>query len=72
VIPIAGKTRQIAGRQGSGRTMLIRALTGIWPFGAGRIEQPARDRIFFLSRQPHLPIGPLRGRLLSVRAGRLP
>jgi len=40
--------------------MLIRALAGIWPFGAGRIEQPARDRIFFLSRQPYLPIGSLR------------
>jgi putative ATP-binding cassette transporter len=55
-----GERVAIAGRQGSGRTMLIRALAGIWPFGAGRIEQPARDRIFFLSRQPYLPIGSLR------------
>jgi putative ATP-binding cassette transporter len=55
-----GERVAIAGRQGSGRTLLIRALAGIWPFGAGRIEQPARDRIFFLSRQPYLPIGTLR------------
>lgn len=55
-----GERVAITGRQGSGRTMLIRALAGIWPFGAGRIEQPARDRIFFLSRKPHLPIGSLR------------
>jgi putative ATP-binding cassette transporter len=56
----AGERVAITGRQGSGRTMLIRALAGIWPFGAGRIEQPARERIMFLSRQPHLPIGSLR------------
>jgi putative ATP-binding cassette transporter len=56
----AGERVALTGRQGNGGTMLIRALAGIWPFGAGRIEQPARDRIFFLSRQPHLPIGSLR------------
>ena len=55
-----GERVAIAGGQGSGRTMLIRALAGIWPFGAGRIEQPARDRMFFLSRRPYLPIGSLR------------
>ena len=68
-----GERVAIAGRQGSGRTMLIRALAGIWPFGAGRIEQPARDRIFFLSRQPYLPIGTLRAAVsLPVGAGHLP
>jgi putative ATP-binding cassette transporter len=55
-----GERVAIAGARGSGRTTLIRALAGIWPFGSGRIEQPARDRIFFLSRQPYLPIGSLR------------
>jgi vitamin B12/bleomycin/antimicrobial peptide transport system ATP-binding/permease protein len=44
---------------------LIRAVAGIWPFGAGRIEQPARDRILFLPRRPHLPIGSLRAAVRS-------
>ncbi len=55
-----GERVAIAGGQSSARTMLIRTLAGIWPFGAGRIEQPARDRIFFLPRRPYLPIGSLR------------
>ena len=50
----------ITGRQGSGRTMLMRALAGIWPFGSGRITEPPRERMFFLSQQPYLPIGSLR------------
>ena len=40
-------------RQGSGRTMLIRALAGIWPFGAGRIEQPrARSDLLPVAASP--------------------
>jgi len=56
----AGERVAITGRPGSGRTMLMRALAGIWPFGAGRIEEPPRERMFFLSQQPYLPIGSLR------------
>lgn len=56
----AGERAVIVGGQGTGRTMLIRALAGIWPFGAGRIEQPARERMLFLSKRPYLPIGTLR------------
>jgi putative ATP-binding cassette transporter len=56
----AGERVAITGRQGSGRTMLMRALAGIWPFGSGRIAQPPRERMFFLSQQPYLPIGSLR------------
>jgi putative ATP-binding cassette transporter len=55
-----GERVAIAGGQASARTLLIRALAGIWPFGAGRIEQPARERMFFLPRRPYLPIGSLR------------
>jgi putative ATP-binding cassette transporter len=40
--------------------MLMRALAGIWPFGAGRIEEPPRERMLFLSQQPYWPIGSLR------------
>src|SRR5262245_26069933 len=56
----AGERVAITGRQGSGRTMLMRVLAGIWPFGSGRIAQPPRERMFFLSQQPYLPIGSLR------------
>ena len=56
----AGERCVIAGAQGTGRTMLIRALAGIWPFGSGRIDEPARERMLFLSKRPYLPIGTLR------------
>ncbi len=56
----AGERVAITGLPGTGRTMLMRALAGIWPFGAGRIEEPPRERMFFLSQQPYLPIGSLR------------
>lgn len=50
----------ILGPAGSGRTTLMRALAGIWPFGKGRIGEPPRERMFFLTQQPYLPIGSLR------------
>ena len=56
----AGERVAIAGRAGTGRTMLMRALAGIWPFGAGRIEEPPREQMLFLSQQPYWPIGSLR------------
>jgi vitamin B12/bleomycin/antimicrobial peptide transport system ATP-binding/permease protein len=56
----AGDEVALVGRQGSGRSMLVRALAGIWPFGSGQIHQPPRDRIVFLSRRRYLPVGTLR------------
>ena len=55
-----GERVAITGPPGSGRTTLMRALAGIWPFGGGRIGEPPRDRMFFLGQQPYLPIGSLR------------
>jgi len=56
----AGERVAIAGRAGTGRTMLMRALAGIWPFGAGRIEEPPREEMLFLAQRPYWPIGSLR------------
>jgi putative ATP-binding cassette transporter len=50
----------IAGPSGAGKTTLLRALAGIWPFGRGRIELPARARMLFLPQRPYLPLGSLR------------
>lgn len=55
-----GERVAITGPAGSGRTLLMRALAGIWPFGSGRIGEPRRERMFFLAQQPYLPIGTLR------------
>ncbi len=53
-----GKSVVVTGRSGSGKSTLFRALAGIWPFGGGRIEHPART--LFLPQRPYIPLGTLR------------
>jgi putative ATP-binding cassette transporter len=54
----AGHSVVITGRSGSGKTTLFRVLAGIWPFGRGQVEIPARS--FFLPQRPYIPLGTLR------------
>ena len=49
----------ITGRTGSGKSTLFRAMAGIWPFAAGKVEWPA-GRALFLPQRPYLPLGSLR------------
>ena len=56
----AGERIAIGGPSGTGKTILLRALAGIWPFGEGRIEMPARASTLFLPQRPYLPLGSLR------------
>jgi putative ATP-binding cassette transporter len=50
----------ITGPTGSGKSTLFRALAGIWPFGSGKVEVPARARMLFLPQRPYIPIASLR------------
>jgi putative ATP-binding cassette transporter len=54
-----GERVLVTGASGSGKSTLFRALAGIWPFGAGRIEVPEAARALFLPQRPYLPIGTL-------------
>jgi putative ATP-binding cassette transporter len=56
----AGERVAITAPSGSGKTILLRAIVGAWPFGSGRIEVPARGRMLFVPQQPYLPLGTLR------------
>jgi vitamin B12/bleomycin/antimicrobial peptide transport system ATP-binding/permease protein len=56
----AGERVALQGASGTGKTALFRAMAGLWPFGAGRIELPPRDRMLFVPQRPYLPLGTLR------------
>ena len=54
-----GRSVTIAGRSGSGKSTVFRAIAGIWPFGSGTIERPPGTYLF-LPQRPYLPLGTLR------------
>lgn len=56
----AGDRVAITGPSGTGKTLLLRAIAGVWPFGAGRIEIPAGARMMFVPQLPYVPVGTLR------------
>ncbi len=48
------------GPSGSGKSTLFRAISGIWPFGKGRVDVPAGARVMLLPQKPYIPNGTLR------------
>jgi putative ATP-binding cassette transporter len=56
----AGERVLIVGEPGTGKTLLFRALAGLWPWGAGRVSHPKGEELFYMPRTPYLPPGTLR------------
>jgi putative ATP-binding cassette transporter len=50
----------IVGESGTGKTLLFRALAGLWPWGSGRVSHPKGEPMLYLPRTPYLPPGSLR------------
>ncbi|MEP7454562.1 ABC transporter ATP-binding protein/permease [Phyllobacterium sp. SB3] len=45
---------------GIDRTLLFRAIAGLWPWGAGTVTLPANKTIIYMPRLPYFPPGSLR------------
>jgi putative ATP-binding cassette transporter len=56
----AGERILIVGEPGTGMTLLLRALAGLWPWGGGRVCHPEGEELFYMPRTPYLPPGTLR------------
>ena len=56
----AGESVLLVGPSGSGKSTCFRAISGIWPFGEGRIQIPDGARVMVVPQKPYTPIGTLR------------
>ena len=55
-----GERVLIAGESGTGKSTLVRAIAGLWPWGGGSIEVKKGAKMFLLPQRPYVPIGTLR------------
>ncbi len=59
----------ITGEAGTGKTLLFRALAGLWPWGSGTVTRPKGKSVLYVPRTPYLPPGTLREVLCYPQEG---
>ena len=55
-----GERVLVVGEPGVGKTLLFRALAGLWPWGGGHITLPRGQRLYCMPRTPYVPPGTLK------------
>jgi vitamin B12/bleomycin/antimicrobial peptide transport system ATP-binding/permease protein len=55
-----GERVLLTGESGTGKSTLVRALAGVWPWGKGDIETRAGATLLVLPQRPYVPMGTLR------------
>src|SRR4029079_6769230 len=54
-----GERVLIAGESGTGKSTLVRAISGLWPWGGGDIVIQRDAKLMMLPQRPYIPIGSL-------------
>jgi len=62
-----GQSLLVTGASGLGKSTLLRAIAGLWPFGRGRIRVAGGPSLF-LPQRPYLPLGTLADALAYPRS----
>jgi putative ATP-binding cassette transporter len=60
VVVEPGERLLVAGESGTGKSTLVRAIAGLWPWGGGSVNFHPDRRLFMLPQKPYLPSGTLR------------
>jgi vitamin B12/bleomycin/antimicrobial peptide transport system ATP-binding/permease protein len=60
----SGQRVALTGPSGSGKSTLFRAISGIWPYGEGRILSPENLRVMVVPPRPYIPISTLRAAVI--------
>ena len=60
VLIAPGERVLFSGESGTGKSTLIRAIAGLWPWGGGTIEIGRGLQLFLLPQRPYVPTGTLR------------
>ncbi|MDB5578510.1 MAG: transporter ATP-binding protein [Bradyrhizobium sp.] len=55
-----GERVLVAGESGTGKSTLVRAIAGLWPWGGGEVQIQHDSRLFLLPQRPYVPSGTLR------------
>ena len=63
-----GHALLIVGPTGVGKSTVLRAIAGIWPFGHGAVRLPG-GHAFFVPQKPYIPLGTLRKALAYPGSG---
>jgi len=65
-----GEKILVRGQSGTGKSTLIRAMAGLWPWGSGQILRPKGATFAFMPQRPYIPLGTLRHALLYPESER--
>jgi len=63
-----GERVLVQGESGTGKSTLVRAIAGLWPWGEGEITLKRGAKLFLMPQKPYIPLGTLRRATTYPRA----